>query len=87
MVSNVLVGDGIEVCHCAFCNYYESAHDIMENHYYYNHQKDLSAYPGSSLGSKIESLMINGDKSYGDPNKRCRLWPNLFDCLDPFGPK
>lgn len=84
LVSNVLVGDGIEVYHCAFCNYFESVDEVMEDHYYHNHDKELIACPGSDLGRKINLLMINGDKSYGDINKRYRLWPNLFDCLEPF---
>src|SRR5215210_6385884 len=72
--------DGVETYHCAFCNYYDSIQEDMEDHYYHNHDKELAAYPGY-LSRQIELLMTNGDKSDGNFNKRYRTWPNVLDCL------
>jgi hypothetical protein len=62
--SSHLIECVIEVYHCSFCKFKESHRDSMQNHYYFNHEKELNKLPGNRLDRKIDILIINGEKSF-----------------------
>jgi hypothetical protein len=62
--SSNLIECSIEVYHCLFCKFKESHWDSMQNHYYFNHEKELRNQPGHRLDRKIDILIINGEKSF-----------------------
>lgn len=64
--SNKLKECVIEVYHCSFCGFKESHWNIMQDHYYFNHEKELKQLPGPRLDRKIDLLIINGEKSFID---------------------
>ena len=54
----------IEIYHCTFCGFKESHWNTMQDHYYFNHEKELHILPGERLDRKIDLLIINGEKSF-----------------------
>jgi hypothetical protein len=62
--SDNLIECSIEVYHCSFCKFKQSHWDTMQDHYYFNHEKELKKIPGRRLDRKIDLMIINGEKSF-----------------------
>lgn len=73
------IDPNVERYHCEFCIFNETIRNVMVDHYYQYHEKELRELSGASTERKIDLLITNGSKSYGDPTIRYRTAQNIFD--------